>query len=235
MSGDRLLFQIGFNKCATSAFFTLFRSSGVRAVHGNGRFWRSRGERALLDRNLQIEIDRNVRQGQPALRGFEEFEAFFDMEYVSRGKRIENFRHFRSFAREYPHALFLLNTRDKVDWLQSRLRHGDGKYLKTNKKHLGLGRTGVLRAWSDDFDRHHEEVLEFFAGEEDRLIVFDVDHTPIENLLDFVGPDWGIDPAYWKKVRVTDTVAAKLGWKDLNQAANPILELGAQPALASGI
>jgi hypothetical protein len=214
MRGTGLLFQIGFNKCATSAFFELFRRSGARPLHSGGRFWRNRQHPALVGHNPQLDIDANIREGRPALTGFEDFDAFFDMEFVRFKARVENYRQYRAFARDYPHARFLLNHRDKAAWLRSRARHGDGQYIKMAMVHSGLDRDGVLQAWADDFDRHHDEVREFFRDEPDRLFDFDIDRTPLQDFLDFTAGEFHLDPRHWKQIRVTDEVVTRLGWTD---------------------
>lgn len=208
------LFQIGFNKCATSALWRLFHDSNVKALHGSGRYWRLRGHPVLRDRAAQLQIHRNIRMGRPAVEGFEEFLAFFDMELTTATHTVENYRHFATLARDYPDARFLLNTRDKGDWLRSRARHADGAYLRFAMQRTGLSRDAVLRMWADDFDRHHDLVRDFFREEQDRLLEFDIDTTPIKTLKRFVAPELHIWPRFWRRHRVTDAVVAREGWSD---------------------
>ena len=87
------LFQIGLNNCADLALHELFTASGVTSLRGSGIDWQETAP-TLDRRNAQIRIDRNIRAGRHALDGLEEFDAFFDMEFVVNGGSIENFRHF---------------------------------------------------------------------------------------------------------------------------------------------
>ncbi|MDF0602814.1 hypothetical protein P1J78_18900 [Psychromarinibacter sp. C21-152] len=208
------LFQIGFNKCATSALWRVFHKSNVAALHSQGRRWRLAGHPALQDRAAQLNIRRNIDAGRPAIEGFEDFQAFFDMEYVTRSTAVENYRQFETLARDYPTAKFLLNTREKADWLRSRARHKDGRYLHWSMRRTGLSRDAVLQMWSDDFDRHHDAVRAFFRFEQDRLLEFHIDTTPIKALQRFVLPELSIWPRFWRRFRVTDDVAAREGWSD---------------------
>ncbi len=204
------LYQIGFNRCGTAALFALFQGSGVMSLHGSGHYWRRRGHPGVTGRNVQLEIHRNIRAGRPAIEGFEEFRAFFDMELSLSGAPIETFRHFALLAQEDPEAKFLLNTREKADWLLARARHGEGRDLRAAMERTGMSCNGILRMWSDDFDRHHEMVLDHFADAPGRLMVFDIDRTPPAALARFVGPELAIDPSLWRR-DAAEELGAKAG------------------------
>lgn len=209
-----LLFQIGFNKCATTALASLFSRAGIRSLHSGGRKWRRIGHPAIAGRNPQLDIQTNIREGRPPIEGLEDFGAFFDMEFAQRLELIENFREYRAFARAYPHARFMLNTRDREDWLRSRIRHKDGMYLGRAMKRMGKDRDAVLQFWADDFDRHHAEVREFFAAESDRLLVFDIDCDHVRKIVRFARPEVSLNPRHWRRIRVTDEVAEANDWSD---------------------
>ncbi len=214
------VFQIGFNKCAASALQSMFLKSGVRALHGPGRYWRLNGHPAVTGRNVQLVIHRNIAAGRPALESLEDFDAFFDMEFSQHGWNIENYREFGTLAQDYPDARFILNTREKAAWLHSRARHNDGLYLKHAMDRTGLGRRGVLDYWADDFDRHHEMVQDYFRDRPDRLLVFDIDTTPIRRLKRFVGPEIDLKPRHWKPARTPDEAAEAKAGKSTEQAAD---------------
>ena len=208
------VFQIGFNKCATTALNKLFHRSGVKALHGSGKYWRDHNHPALAGRNVQQLIHHNIAAGRKAIDTLEDFQGFFDMESVKDGSPIENFRHFRVIARDYPDSKFILNVRDKTDWLKSRIRHNDGAYMAMAMARTGRDAAGVVSLWSDDYDRHHDAVQNFFQSEADRLIVFDIDRTPIRQLVRFCKPQIVLWPRFWKPMRVTDLLADDRGWSE---------------------
>lgn len=214
------VFQIGFNKCATTALYRLFSLSGVRALHGSGRYWRLNNHPAVVDRNVQLAIHRNMEAGRPALDTFEDFDAFFDMEFTLHGWNIENFRQYQTLAQDYPDAKFVLNIRDKEAWLNSRARHSDGLYLARAMERTGLSRKGVLDYWADDHDRHHEMVQDYFRAAPERLLVFDIDNTPVRKLKRFIGPKMELKPRHWRHERVTDNMVARRGWTDAENKRN---------------
>ncbi|MDF0596673.1 hypothetical protein [Psychromarinibacter halotolerans] len=180
------------------ALHELFTASGVTSLRGSGIDWQETAP-TLDRRNAQIRIDRNIRAGRHALDGLEEFDAFFDMEFVVNGGSIENFRHFALLAEDYPDAKFLLNTRDKQDWLRDRALARDGLYLRLAKERTGMSDKGVLNMWADDFHRHHDMVRSYFAPQPGRLLEFDIDRTPIRDLKRFVAPDMHLMTRHWQR------------------------------------
>ncbi|SFK30324.1 sulfotransferase [Celeribacter marinus] len=209
------LFQIGFNKTATTALFWLFINSGHSALHSSGRRARLAGHPVVSKLHPQLVIHHNICAGRPAVQGLEDFDAHFDMEHDLPNSpiKIENFKFFDRLARDYPRAKFVLNVRECDAWVMSRARHNDGQYLKRSMARLAQSEAEVLDQWRDEHARHHNAVRAFFAAEQDRLLVFDIDRDPIDTLVDFCAPDFALDPAQWGKARVTDDVVQKLGWE----------------------
>ncbi|CUH54394.1 hypothetical protein SAMN04488037_104273 [Shimia marina] len=214
MSTKPLLFQIGHNKCATSALFFLFLRSHHMALHSGGRYWKRHHKGFLGMRSPQERIHDNILNGHAPLEGLERFTAFFDMEYKRGSDVVENFKRYATFARHYPNAKFLMNTRDKDDWLRSRVRHANGLYLKQEMARKNLSSDEVVAAWSSDFDRHLRKVRSFFKGEADRLLVFNTDKDDIQKLVDFAAPEFPLDTSHWAEVRSTDRIVEKKGWQD---------------------
>lgn len=201
------IFQIGFNKTATTALFWLFINSGHSALHSGGRRARLAGHPVASQRHPQLTIHHNICAGLPPVTGLDDFEAFFDMEYDRPGEpvKIENFKFFDRFAKAYPNARFILNTRDTENWLHSRKKHNNGKYIKRSMSRLGLSENQVLNYWRDEHNRHHEAVRTFFESEPERLFEFNIQVTPIQELIKFCAPDFSLNPECWEQRRVTPT------------------------------
>ncbi|TCL08434.1 hypothetical protein BXY66_0471 [Shimia isoporae] len=221
MGSEPLLFQIGFNKCATSALFFLFLKSGYNALHSGGKFYKRKNGGLLKNINPQRMINDNITAGRAPLEGLERFHAFFDMEFKKRGLNIENFLHYKVFAEHYPHAKFLLNIRDKDKWLRSRIRHSDGFYLQSEMDRLGLTEKQTTEKWAAFFDRHIANVQSYFENDPDRLIVFNTDHDDIGKVISAVSPDFTLRRKRWGRVRQTDQVVEKKGWDDVG-ASTPL-------------
>ena len=198
------IFQIGFDNCGAAALNQLFQASGVRTLHGSGRYWRLQGHPAVAGANVQLLIHRNFQAGLPGVTGFDDFQAFFGMEFTQNGWVIENYRHFADLARDYPDARFLLNPRDCDAWLAARVQRDDGLYLAQAMERTGMSRRGVLNLWVDDFHRHHDMVRDYFRAAPDRLLEFDVDTTPVKTLARFVRPGLRIWPRHWRRAQAAE-------------------------------
>ena len=199
----KLLFQIGLNKCATTALDRFFRRSGYKPFSTSGQVWKKRGKMPTLPVNPQIHIHNNVMAGLAPLAGLEQFDCFFDMEYVRPNFAYENYLKFKSFAEFYPDAYFLLNTREKADWIASRVNHQDGRYREVSGKRLGLEREEVILLWDRLWDEHHANVRDYFSSGKHKFLEFHISKTPISDLVAFVSPDFTLKPEVWQFQRQT--------------------------------
>lgn len=173
------IFQIGFNKCGTRSLYRFLQRSGVQAAHFN---------RGLLAWSIQD----NIAHGRKPLHGrIDQWVAYTDIQQVTREVAIEGVRYFRQLYDYYPNSYFILNTRDKAAWIKSRLAHGAGFYARRYARALGVEtEEEVVAAWSADWDRHHAEVLEFFADKPGRLLVYDIKTSKPQEMVDFLSPDF---------------------------------------------
>jgi hypothetical protein len=93
----------------------------------------------------------------------DQYDAYFDVAGLV--------RRFRELDAQYPGSRFILTTRDLEGWLASREKHVLGNEQRT--AYPGSWLTIDRDAWVADRERHHAEVLDYFAGRSD-LLVFDV-------------------------------------------------------------
>ena len=154
------VFQIGFNKCGTRSIHRFLRAGGLKGVH-----W-DRG-------NLAKTMYRNLTEGRSLLEGYEEFSAFSDMEHVSHEFAFEAYKLFPLLALEFPEAIFILNTRNREDWIKSRFSHSGGLYARRWKSVLGLqDEEKLAERWREDWEWHHNRAVDFFAHGNCRFFVF---------------------------------------------------------------
>ena len=109
------IFQIGFNKCGTRTIHRYLTRNGVSSVHWDaGR--------------LAKRMYANLAEGRELLAGYEEFDAFTDMEYLDEfgTTYLEGYKLYPYLAAQYPNAVFILNTRNREAW--------DSKPIGTWKK-----------------------------------------------------------------------------------------------------
>lgn len=177
-------FIIGFNKCGTTTLKKFFSDNGVRSVH-----WK-RGD-------LALSIQKNIAIFSNPLSGYMSYEVYSDMEYINQKEypAIEAYKYYEVLYSWYPDAKFILNTRSVEGWIKSRLKHGNGDYLKWYKHHYALNSSEeVERKWRIDFFKHHYKVLKFFNDKPDSLVVFDIEKDDPEKLCKFFHGVYDLDP-----------------------------------------
>lgn len=169
------VFQIGFNKCATTSLNHMFRQSGMSTVH-----WDSG--------KLAKKIRANSIEGKMLLDGIDNYEFYSDLEHVDSKQYIYAFSdHFKELDEQYPGSKFILNTRSIGKWLKSRERHGNGSYLNRFISILDTDRDGVIKYWEKLWYKHHAEVTSYFDGKEN-LLLFDIDNDNPEKIVNFMRP-----------------------------------------------
>ena len=188
------IFLIGFNKCGTTSFHDYFTANGIASVH-----WRAN--------TLALALDHNRAKSRPLLEGVDRWTAYTDMNCIpgspwgrsnsDHAPLIEGCRYFRELHRDYPDALFILNTRDPFDWLRSRLQHDQGQFAAAYKRALaseGIRTKRELKQrWLCDWYKHHGEVLSYFRDAAPKqLLVFHIQATPVKKLNLFLRPHFSI-------------------------------------------
>jgi len=186
------IFLIGFNKCGTNTIHHYLLANNVRSVHWDqGR--------------LAKRIFRNLAEGDDLLKGYESFDAFTDMEFLDAQGQcyLEAYKLFPQLAQQYPDAVFILNTRDREDWIRSRLAHGNKPYARRQMSFYGASSEEELVAiWRKDWSRHHCRVMKFFAEGNYRFFVCPID-TDLPRCLTQGLPDLRLDETRYKTLNRT--------------------------------
>lgn len=171
------VFQIGFNKCGTRSLFHLFKDSGVPSVHydggkiANSMFRHHKNNRPLIDLRYKNIV------------------FFSDMENVLIDKPIYvSLNLYKKLDKQYPNSKFILNIRDKKNWLKSRSVHKEGEYLKENAKKNGVSEEEMIQIWSQEWDEHIKNVLLYFQNKPNKLLVFNIEKNKIDKLIHFFRP-----------------------------------------------
>ncbi len=179
------IFQIGYNKCGTRSLFRFLKKSGIPSVHFNKGM-------------LALGIEKNIGAGRKPLHEIDQFTAYTDMQFVAKHRVIEAVHHFRTLYQYYPNSYFILNTRDRDDWINSRLNHGAGGYPERYRKGMKLKNIdAVVEHWKADWDRHHKDVEEFFADKPGQLLVFTVGKDDPQRIVEFLKPDFDTDAKHF--------------------------------------
>lgn len=179
------VFQIGFNRCGTTSIHSYFVANGIRRVH-----W----DNGCLARRMFT----NLANGDDIIAGYSEFDVFTDMEWLDGVHFFEGYKLFPYLAEQYPDAVFILNTRDREDWIKSRFRHFDGDYALRYKRYLSISSDSALaQAWRAEWVRHHMRVREFFSTRPHRFFICDIEND-LPTILNSKLPEWHLDQTLFR-------------------------------------
>lgn len=172
------IFQIGFNKCATTSLHRFLIDSGIPSLH-----WR--------DGDLARRIAARMDAGQDPIRDFPGNIGFTDMMAVEPGRLIEPYKRFDYLHRWYPQALFVLNTRELESWIASRAAHAfrGERLLDVYANKLGIPEAGVLDFWRSEWRAHHALARAYFR-DAPNFLEFNIERDDPEKLIAFIARRW---------------------------------------------
>lgn len=186
--------QVGFNKCGTRSFQRLFEGAGHRVVQHKIRRPLRRSRKAAF------VIQQNLRAGRRVFAGMEDYVLYAGLIHQTETESFEAIRHFREILRDYPDTILILNTRNREDWIRSRLGHGRGELLRRVMRQRGVGTAEeVADIWRREWDQHHAEVRAAMKDWPAQLIEFNLDTDPVQKLIDQL-PGYGLKAVDWGDV-----------------------------------
>jgi hypothetical protein len=177
MSTALRIVQIGFNRAGTSSLSDFLRRAGFTCVDHMFASGPYKGQ------SVAVLIKNNITAGRKPLAGLDAFQAFTDMEYVTAESAVYVQKRFREIAEAHPEVKFILNIRNKQDWLQSRAKFGG--YLSTCAAAAKVSEAEMVQIWSAEWDTHCAAVKDYFTPE--RLLILDIDKPDEVALSNFVG------------------------------------------------
>lgn len=192
-AGPKVLL-VGFNRCGTRALAQLFERSGHPAVHHKIK----RPLRPSI--NVALMIRDNIRAGRPMLSGLTQYRFFADLMWQGDSDAFDAFREYPRFLTENPDAILLLNLREREGWIASRTRHGHGAFVQQSMRLYGVATIAECQdIWRKEWDDHIAGLRQFVRTNAARLVEFDIEQDPIEQLIAAL-PEISLDPAHWHNV-----------------------------------
>jgi len=187
----RKIFFIGFNRCGTTALHRMLARSGVNSMHF----------RVRNGPHLTSVMFNNFSLNRPLIAGLEEYEAFSDMNLQRKGLFLEGHRLFRQLHGDYPSSYFILNTRDRERWIESRRNHAapGGTMVDYVRGVTGQSADEVLTQWRVQWDAHHAEVEAYFVEQDARFLKFDIEADSVSRLAEFLAEDVALNTDQWKR------------------------------------
>lgn len=196
------IFQIGFNRCGTRCFYNFFKNNGIPSIHWDNGL-------------LSLTMKKNFEQNEPLLKGYENYRFFSDMEHFDENMGVfySHVHYYQLLDKQYPKSKFILNTRNVNHWIKSRLNHQfggmTGYYAKYIMSKLNINLYQLLYKWRLEWDNHHTEVLEYFHGRANDLLIFDIEKDDPQKIVDFFLAFYRLDKNRFLKTNLfpfTDSV-----------------------------
>jgi hypothetical protein len=172
------IFCIGMNKTGTISLHEALEILGYRSLHWGGP-------------EIAITIKMCAEAGKPLLTDVADYDAYSDIWMLS--ERFDVLDH------QYPGSRFILTTRPREEWVESRRKH-----VLRNQERAGRGEyTGNFleidpKAWRAEWDAHHERVSDYFAGRDDLLVMRISEGDGWELLCPFLGHPMPDAPFPWR-------------------------------------
>lgn len=145
------IFGIGLNKTGTLSLHEALQTLGFRSLHWGGP-------------DVRRIVERARDEGRPLVDDLADHDAFSDIWALSEAYAL--------LDEQYPGSRFVLTTRDREGWIDSRRRH-----VERNRVAAAEGRyTGTFLEvepdlWRVQWDDHHAAVAAHFAGRDDLLVM----------------------------------------------------------------
>ena len=171
---NKKIFQIGFNKTGTGSIYQFLLDNDIKSVHWAG---------GKISRIMHL----NDLNGDPLLKGLEEYQGFTDMEHNLKdgGFFYASERYFKELDKQYPGSLFIFNYRNIDKWILSRSKHSNGMYLLNAMIKDGLDRDEIFSQWRQEYKTHMQNVEDYFR-EKDNCLLLNIEDTNNELLGEFL-------------------------------------------------
>lgn len=179
------IFQIGFNRCGTTTLSDFFNANGIKSIHYDGG-------------RLATSIYKNYLNNRSLIsKEYESYIGFFDMENIYETEPIYIAQTlFMDLDKLYPNSKFILNTRDKENWIKSRsvlLIHNGNTYLDQCAKAYKVSKSVMLDIWRRQWDHHHQRIIDYFKNRPNDLLIFNIESDPPEKLCEFFKNNYKLD------------------------------------------
>jgi len=191
------IFFIGFNKTGTTSFHHFFSRQGHKSFHHNAII---ENKRVYLGKIIQ----ENIANGKKVLDNIDTYMVYSDFCFCTESVYYEATTNFKLLKKQYPNSYFILQTRNEDEWIQSRLKHKSGNQSFNDRvtKLLQMNTEELVMHWRHFRRNLHTEIINYF-GNSEKFMVFDMNKNSINTLINFLSPDYILDPTFWKKYNAT--------------------------------
>lgn len=175
--------QIGFNRTGTSSLAKFFNINGFN-VAGHAK--------------CANKILTNINNNRLPFHDLD-FDLAQDLEDHKNNIYIQNY--YKEIDAAHPDTKFILTTRSCEKWIESRLNHNAGRYVRRAMRNLGITDINQLcKQWRKDFYQYHLDVTNYFT-DRDNFYVLPLEKIDCGSLINFLGKDFKFTDTNYPKVQ----------------------------------
>lgn len=178
------IFFLGFNKCGTTSLHYLLKNNGIKSLHHH--------HKGLYVASI---IEQNISNGKDPLKSLSRYEAYSDMILASKNTYIECNSYFKDIYLSYPSLYFIFNDRNPHKLIESRFKHHN--FAKLQAAYFNVDTDDLTDIWMGIYKERKGRIEEFFRGKIN-FINFNIEGGNIQNICDFLSPDYNINSKYYK-------------------------------------
>jgi hypothetical protein len=130
---------------------------------------------------------KRIEAGEDPIADFPTTIGFTDMFALEPRLLAEPYKHFEYLHQWYTDAIFILNTRDRENWISSRAAHkfGEMGLLPRYAEYFGIPAAEVPDLWREEWEAHHAAVRAYFSGSH-LFLEFDIERDDPSDLRSFM-------------------------------------------------
>lgn len=208
------IFNVGFPKAGTCSIQHSLECANIKSVH-----WainvKNREYLHHVDRYkpslvcIGTLIQWAKKENLPLLHYLPEFDAFTQMD-VNLSQDLNYWPQFEDIPvldQQYPGSKFIFNTRPLDRWISSVNRWYTMRRRLTDLEIPGLpkGIGGLDKHLMDWHNWHQQNMLDYFGGENEKFIIFDIEKDDPQKLAGFLG----IENMVWERKNVNEKFPEK--------------------------
>ena len=175
--------QIGFNRTGTSSLAKFFNINGF-SVAGHAR--------------CANKILANINNNRLPLDNLS-FDLAQDLEDHKNNIYIQDY--YQEIDSAHPNTKFILTTRSCEKWIESRLNHNAGRYVRRAlRNHKITDVEELCNIWREDFYKYHLEVIRYFKGNPN-FYIHSLEAINTKRLIKFLSDDYAFTIQDYPKIQ----------------------------------
>ena len=190
------IFIIGFNRCGTRTLHYFFKNNNLKSIHWDDNNLVDVFENNIKNGNKLLENGKTINKEVNSYCNYSEATVFSDMTKHVINKDAKDY--YKRLDKDYPNSKFILNIRDVNKWIQSRIKHNNGRVLNKQMNFHNCDKKQIEIIWKNMYEKHIHDVKNYFENRKSDLCIYDIENDSIDKIIEFLKNDFIINKKYYK-------------------------------------